>query len=256
MYRSTFFLLATFLAAAPTIRADEPKKMPANPDLDPFNNNSPAAPAEKKTVATPEKPAKKPTEEEIKALIDKLVSPNPEPEIINDYYKLPPGFDREKQKLVCKAMFDLEALGPQAFPFLVDRWDDERFCLTTSYGPTGYCHNENVGKVCRMIIFDQIQPYGNWQGVRDDGVHIVPRPAYPSHFLSSKEEAKKWCEEHKEKMLAKIQLEVLDWVIADENDDTENYSAKERNHLQELRGKLKGKMEPLRGHYYPIDIEE
>jgi hypothetical protein len=252
MTRSTVLLLATFLAAASATCADEPKKMPATPQIDPFGDYKSTAPVEKRPAATTDAPKKKMTEQEIKALIDKLVSPNPQPSIHADDYDLPPGFDREKQKLVRKAVSDLKSLGPQAFPFLIDRWDDEHYCLTTSYGPTGDCHNETVGYFCKMIIFDQIQPYGNWQGIKDDGIHIVPRPDYPSSFLSSMKAAKKWCEEHKNKSLAEIQLEVLDWVIAEE---AEWYPVKERNHLREIRAKLyPGKMPLLPGEYHPIEI--
>jgi hypothetical protein len=190
---------------------------------------------------------KKPTEKEIKALIDKLVSPNPEPVFSGDEIKDSPSYDREKQKLVEKAFDDLENLGPQAFPFLIDRWDDKHFSLTTSYGPNGSLHNVSVGEVCKMIIFNQIQPFGCWKGI-DEHEHMITRPDYPARFLSSRKDAKKWYEEHKNKSLAEIQLEVLDWVIAQEGKDVEK-------DVLELRIKLKDGKKPLPpGEYHPIEI--
>jgi hypothetical protein len=212
MFRSSILLLSFFLAATPAIRADEPKKMPAAPEIDPFGNYNSAPSVEKKPAEPVAEPKKKWTEQEIKELIDNLVSPNPKPITEDDDYRLSPSFDRDKQKLVRKAFSELKSVGPQAFPFLIDRWDDERYCLTTSYGTNGYCHNENVGTVCKMIFFDQIQTYGSWSGFADSfNDKLAWRPDYPAHFLSTKTDAKKWCEEHKDKTLAEIQLEVLDF---------------------------------------------
>jgi hypothetical protein len=263
MTYATVLLLATILTAAPATCADKPNEKRAAPPLDPFRNDSPAAPAEKRPASPANELKKKLTEHDIRALIDKLVSPNPKP-ITGDEdpkeapdYRLPPGFDREKQELVRKAVGDLEVLGPRAFPFLIDRWDDKRYCLTVSEGINGYCRNQTVGKTCEMIVFNQIQPFGKWQGINETGLKYVWRPNYPVHFLSSKKDAKKWCEERKRKTLAEIQLEVLDWAIAEEGKDTKMYSAEERNRLQELRKKLVASKEPfLRGNYEPIDIEQ
>jgi hypothetical protein len=246
--------------------AEKPKEIPEAAQVDPFGGSTPKPHAEKKTTESSEKPKKKLTEQEIKALVDKLVSPNPkpitgkeDPDAAPDY-RLPPGFDREKQKLVRKAVSELKVLGPQAFPFLIERWDDERYCLTISEGINGYCRNQTVGKTCKMIIFDQIQPFGMTQGINDTGLKYVRRPGYPSHFLSTKTDAKKWCEEHKGKSLAEIQLEALDWVIAEESKEKDMYPDKERENLQELRKRLIENKDLLppghRGHYCPIDIEE
>src|SRR5258708_6324743 len=89
------------------------------------------------------------TGEEIRALIDQLVYPNPKP--IADKgpsYRLPEGFDRDKQKLVHKARHKLKQLGPVAFPYLIERWDDKRYCITMSVGINGFCFNATVGDVC------------------------------------------------------------------------------------------------------------
>jgi hypothetical protein len=208
-------------------------------------------------------PEKKPTDKEIKALIDKLVSPNPKP-ITGDEdpkeapdYRLPPGFDREKQEVVHEALDDLEGLQTQAFPFLIERWNDNRYCITISEGLNGYCRNQTVGKTCKMIVFDQIQPYGNWQGVDSLGLKYVWRPSYPAEFLASKEDAKKWHEKRKNKSLFEIQLEVLDWVIAEEAKVPKLYEDKEREFLQKTRKELVERKKPIaRGHYYCIDIEQ
>lgn len=253
--RSTVFVFAILLATAPTTHADEPRKALVHPPLQSSSDTKPAAPAEE--------PKKDLTDQEIKALIDQLVSPNPKPitgdedRSVAPYYRLPPGFDREKQKLVVEAMGELKAQGLRAFPFLIDRWDDKRHCLTISVGINGYHRNQTVGKTCKMIVFDQVQPFAPW-GMRGEPERRKKpyRPDYPARFLSSKTDALKWCEEHKGKSLAEVQLEVLDWVIAEEGTEAEKYPAVEHEYLQGLRKNLTDKRQSLpRGHYYPNAIE-
>ena len=108
-----------------------------------------------------------PRADDIKTLIDGLVSPNPAP----DAAKLnasetktdggfPRNFDHKKQKQVHRACAKLTELGPRAFPFLIERWEDKRYCLTTQIAEYT---NESVGVICRWIIDDQLQPYGHFQ---------------------------------------------------------------------------------------------
>src|SRR5262249_26524937 len=162
------------------------------------------------TVCAGEKPQQR-SEQEIKALIDQLVSPNPKP-ITGDEdarqapdYRLPPGFVREKQKQVHRARSKLTQLGPQAFPFLIERWGDKRYCLTTSHGLSGYCHNETVGHICRAIIFDQLQPYSYWPSTEDDPRGKPRRPDYPTKFLGSQKSARQWWDKNKQKTLYQMQ---------------------------------------------------
>ena len=71
-----------------------------------------------------------PSKQKIKALVDRLVSPNPkpiteeeDPRVAPDL-RLPPGFDREKQRGAPSAGSELGKLGIQAFPILIERWED------------------------------------------------------------------------------------------------------------------------------------
>jgi hypothetical protein len=195
-----------------------------------------------------------PTEKEIKALIDQLASPNPKP-IINKRgapsIDLPPGFDRKKQDKVHLARSKLVELGTLAFPSLIESDKDERYSLTTSNGLSGWFYNESVGRVCRTIIFDQLQPYGYWQAVGGDPRGNPHRPSYPGNFLKSQEAAKAWWEKNKEKSLYQMQLETLNWVIAEEAKRPGDFTDKEKQCLQKLRKKLVGAGKPLpAGSYY------
>jgi hypothetical protein len=199
-----------------------------------------------------------PTEKEIKALIDQLASPNPKP-IVNKRkvpgINLPPGFDRKKQDKVHLARSKLAELGPQAFPFLIDSWKDERYSLTTCNGLSGWFYNESVGHICQTILFGQLQPYGFWPAADGDPRGKPHRPDYPVHFLNSQEAAKAWWEKNKEKTLYQIQLEALDWVIAEETKRPGDFTDKEKQSLQKLRKRLVEGGKPLPpGHYYARKI--
>lgn len=199
-----------------------------------------------------------PTEKEIKALIEQLVSPNPKP-IVNKRgvpsIDLPPGFDRKKQERVHLARSKLVELGPLAFPVLVESEKDERYSLTTCNDLSGWYNNESVGHVCRTIILDQLQPYGYWQDVGDDPRGKPHRPSYPGQFLNSQEAAKAWWEKHKEKTLYQMQLEALDWIIAEEAKRPRDFTDNEKQALQKIRKKLVESGKPLPpGNYYANEI--
>ena len=204
-----------------------------------------------------------PTDDEIRALIDQLVSPNPPPITgVEDKreapeYRLPPGFDRKKQSAVHQARLKLRKLGPRAFPLLMERWDDDRYCCTCSNVISGFCFNQSVGKVCQTIIFDQLQPYGYWPKPQGGPRNKPMRPQYPATFLDSKVNAKNWWAANKDQPLRQLQLSVVDWVIAEEAKAPQNYPAEETEQLQKIRRSLMQGNEPLpAGHYGLSDIEE
>jgi hypothetical protein len=186
---------------------------------------------------------------EIKALIDRLVSPNPAP----DTAKLkasenkpdggwPRGYDHKKQDEVDGIRRKLMQVGPLAFPFLIERWKDERYCRTIEVAE--YV-NQSVGEVCRDIVSDQLQPYGVSQAGYADPRGKPLRPDYMGMFLGSQESALKWWEKTKDKSLSQMQLEALDWVIAEEAKRPADFKDKEQGHLQALRKKLVEGGKPL-----------
>lgn len=199
---------------------------------------------------------------QIKTLIDRLVSWNTPP-IAQDanseqtpLYRLPQSFDRKKQEQVWKVRNELKSIGTKAFPLLIDRWDDGCYCLTASDGLSGSYENKSLGEVCKMIIYDQIQPYGFWQNV-DFVIKPPLRPSYTDTFLSTKEEARKWYEKHKDASIMEIQLEARDWVIAEEKKHVGKYPDAERDYLLKLRTEMAITKKPItHGNYYSLDFEE
>jgi hypothetical protein len=197
-----------------------------------------------------------PSEERIKTLLDRLASPNPAPTTGEEDPKVAPNavwprdYSDDKQKPVIDARFELRKLGTRAFPFLIERWDDKRYSLTVVNGLSGFYRNHTVGKVCRTIIYDQLQPYGYWQATGRDPRTKAVRPRYPEMVLSSQAAAQRWWNKHKDKTLQQMQLEVLDWIIAEEAKNQRKYS-NDKDHLQQVRNTLATGEKPLPpGNYY------
>ena len=116
----------------------------------------------------------------------------------------------------------------------------------------GCYHNLTVGDVCQRLIYGQVQPSGCRQvySPSTSAIYKPPqaptcRPIYPIVFLSSKEKARQWWEKHKGKRLDEIQLEVLDWIMAEETKQPKEVSDMERQLLQETRQKLASSRKPL-----------
>jgi hypothetical protein len=207
-------------------------------------------------------PAAEPTAAEIRTLIDQLISPNPAPKTgkedrsVAPDYRLPKEFDRTKQKAVYAAEQKLKQLGPIAFPYLIERWDDKRYCMTLSSGLSGYCFNATVGYVCRAIVFDHLQPYGIWPVSEDDPRGKPHRPSYPESFLRSAKEAKQWYEQNKQQSLYELQLMVIDWIIAEEDKKPSDFTGEEKAKLREIRSNLRKSSKPIvRGNYFGTDTE-
>jgi hypothetical protein len=188
-------------------------------------------------VCAGEKP-KALSDQEIKALVAQLVSPNRGPIIRDTTFRFSKGFDRNKQEKVADAWGKLRHLGPRAFPFLMERWGDDVYCLTVSHGLSGACYNLTVGQVCQRIVCDQLQPYSFWPKVDDDPRGNPKRPSYPLEFLRSKKSAERWWAKNKDKSLYQMQLDALDWVIAEEAKRPRDFTDKERQYLQKIRNKL------------------
>jgi hypothetical protein len=197
-----------------------------------------------------EKP-RPPSAKEIKALINQLVSPNRKPDVADGDSAargLPRDFDRKKQRQVDRAITKLIQLGPRAFPFLIERWGDKRYCLTGDDSLSGAFVHKTVGRICREIISVQLQPYGIYPAGFDpdrNRARQPRRPGYPNKFIGSQKSARQWWGKNKHKTLYQMQLDVLDWVIAEEAKRPRDFKDAERKKVQELRKKLVEGRKPL-----------
>jgi hypothetical protein len=178
--------------------------------------------------------------QEMRSLVKALVSPNPEPKIGGSQAEYPAKYDHEAQDRVLDAWFKLQECGAAAFPILLDSLDDDRYSFTEDGGALD--RNWTVGEACRDMIDLELQPFRTYYRFKDDDGPRIPRYIY--HFkLDTPDGAKKWWKTHKDKTLRELQIEVLEWVIADL--PKEKAYAEIRTKLERDLAKLRAGKEPL-----------
>jgi len=186
------------------------------------------------------------TDEQIEALVNDLVSPNQPPRTGGVYARFPAGYDREAQKRVRRAFHKLRELAPRSFPFLFDHFDDKRYSLTEDSGDTD--KNYTVGQLCRDILASHLQP-DVW-GHKEGGTSFRRRPSEPDYLAHYKlfqpEHARKWWAGRKDKWLRELQLEVLEWILAEETASPETYSDAQRERTKKCLDELRESKSPLK----------
>ncbi|MEI8379169.1 MAG: hypothetical protein WCJ09_03515 [Planctomycetota bacterium] len=184
------------------------------------------------------------TDEAIKALVSQLVSPNHAPEIHGIHAKYGTDFNRDVQKQVHRAWHELRRLAPRSFPFVFDHVSDKRYALTADSGDLD--ENYSVGFLCRDIVVSSLQP-DVWDH-KEGGTSFKRRPNQPDyvrhHGLLAPESAKEWWKTRKNLSLREMQLEVLEWVLAEEQKNPTKYTDQDRKKVQMELEALKSSSEP------------
>lgn len=188
--------------------------------------------------------------DDVKALIEQLASPNAEPEIDGPDARYAPEYDRKAQRRVHDAMNALYKLGPPAFPYLIDNFDDGRYSFTGDSGPADY--NFTVGHVCRELIGSQVEAFSNWWSFSEgegDPRGRARRPSYCTFHLHDVASAKQWYKRHKDMSLVELQAEALQWVIAREEEEPDKFTKEEREYLADKLRELQAAKRPFRPYF-------
>jgi hypothetical protein len=199
------------------------------------------------------------TDDEIKKLVEQLVSPNKAPDVVAFDPGYPKGYDHEAQKKIEAACSSLSKLGPQAFPFLIDHFDDKGYCITVDFNSY---ENRDVGFVCKWLFYDHLIPLGD--KVAGDGytspAHVDiaidekigprgTRTQHPDYFelhkLRDLKELKKWAIERRDRSLREIQIDIIKWTIEEEKKDKKKFSNDEIEFLQKQLSDLEKSKKPL-----------
>ncbi len=158
-------------------------------------------PARQLTISSTEAPSE--NADKVKALIDQLAAINPKPQGFRDLGKHEPQ--------IWNAVDQLHNLGTVAFPFLIEHFDDDRYCCSEDHmsDSRGYpVVRRSVGSVCRTLIGDQVRvciPWdGDQRGTPGYNVSIVPH---------GKNEALEWWLLNQDKALWELQSDNVRLVI-------------------------------------------
>jgi hypothetical protein len=189
------------------------------------------------------------TNNDMKDLVEKLASPNPAPKYGNGDVAYPKNYDKKKQEQVYDARLKIYQLGTKAFPYLLAHIDDERYSFVGDSGPTD--QTWTVGKHSRDIVRSQVEAYSNWwsfsAGAEDEDPRSRERrPSYCAQFFKDKKTAAAWWEKHQSKTLYEIQVEALQWVIAEEASKPNDFSNEEKKYLDSKLKELLSTKQPLK----------
>jgi hypothetical protein len=148
-------------------------------------------------------------------LVEQLASPNPEPFIADEYTIIyAPNYDKEAQNRIHKIRIQIEDRGLDAFPYLIEHYNDDRYSVTIETDWNACFYNKSVRSECCNIIQSQLEPLGAFV---IDAVHAgQKRPRYNFDFVYSKEEMQSWLRANKNKSLRELQIEILEWTLAEE----------------------------------------
>jgi hypothetical protein len=178
-------------------------------------------------AATDEKP--KASADEIKKLIVQLHSPN-KPRLL-PFSETPSDFDATAQKRVAEAVAKLRAIGFAAFPYLIEHFDDNSYCISGDTGCSGM--NTTVGNICFFIFKSNLIPYGTQAETTEEVRHVARRPIYTTALkLDEPKAAQAWWKAHQKKSLHDLQLEVLKWTMDEEAKHPDDFTDDERVRLE------------------------
>ena len=175
--------------------------------------------------------------EEIESLIENLASPNKSPTAQGT----PEGYDRDAQKRVMASWLKLRDAGIQAFPYLLKHGDDRRYSFTKRT-------NWSVRDACVGVIRSHLQPFGyrNYEILPGDHhMYRLPQSYAVRHKLTVPTEAAKWWAARQHKTLLELQIEVIEWTIAEEAKNPDRYSEKDRAYLNGFLEKARKADRPL-----------
>jgi hypothetical protein len=141
--------------------------------------------------------------------------------------------------------------GDDALPILIEHLDDER------PGPSLDFNTPQVNEICRFLIVTRLIVYPHRYSRREkrkgaDGkAHVRPGADRNIFFDATKGGFPTWITERKGRSFAELQLEVMEWMLAEEekigvaeDGDEEKYIAPLRRKVEELRRAVATKPKP------------
>lgn len=203
-----------------------------------------------------DKPSKAELKKKYGDLIEQLASPNDKPEIIRRgptySVRFPADYDVKAQKRIHAVRQTLHDNFEEALPFLIKAIDDDRYCMTISWGDVQIIRNCSIGTICKDVIASQLEVFSDL--ISAPGRRNIGRYDYPI--------SKKWWKKRKGNSLVELQIEAIDWAIEQREDEPEDELVKGRENevrnLKELREEIEESGRPAKPHgmYYMITSDK
>ncbi len=194
------------------------------------------------------------TAAECKTLIDQLASRTKPPFAENARPNLPNGIResdlRRAQQPIRKAYAAIGENIEAALPLLIEHANDQRFSYVYESLSGAYV-KASVGATCQRLISEYIEVYR--PHVRSfGGSGISGQPPYPRkpEFIDDAGGIEKWWKSRKERSLAELQLETVEWAIRYEKQKGFATPAEESRilpALEDLAAKIRRTSKPILG---------
>lgn len=177
-----------------------------------------------------------------RALVAELASPNSEPTTSyrgGGHVHFPRRYNVKAQRRIDEVRHILRDNIEASLPFLVAALNDERYSLTINWADGDAYYNRSVGSICKNVIASHLEIY------RDKIGFSGPQHWNKYNYPISKE----WWARRKDKSLAELQVEAIDWAIELRKvDDMEARTdrATELAELEKLRDEIKSTGKPAK----------
>ncbi len=151
-------------------------------------------------------------------LIKALRNRNPSPDISNYSPKFIKSYDWNEYDRVDKAIIALVGHAEEAWPELLDHFDERRYCITYE---TEYGRNYTVGDICCIIVHqcliqayrERISPWFSSSKIEYPKSEKVYRILSRPEMLKDARDIRIWCQKRAGKPLYELQIEMCEWAI-------------------------------------------
>jgi len=199
------------------------------------------------------------TPEECERLVEQLVNPGKPPFTGKGRPILPEGVSEntlsERQKNVGPAYNKLSANIEVALPILAKHVNDERFSYVYVQPSSGVYLTQSVGGACSSIIHEHVEVYHRYtRRPRDD----EGRSDSLFFIHAGCGQINKWWKTRKQKTLAELKLEGIEWVLRQKKPDyfkSERDWARAKTALEEMAREIRDFRKPIKvNHKFSADL--
>jgi hypothetical protein len=122
-------------------------------------------------------------------------------------------YNWDEYRRVSKVIQFLKCHGEEAWPELLQHFDDKRYCITVGVNEYDSSRNCTVGDMCQQIVRDYLtaayRRHISQLRVDEIQYYVLCAPA----MLRKPEDLKAWCDKRKGKRLYELQIEMCEWAI-------------------------------------------
>ena len=157
--------------------------------------------------------------EDVDSLVEQLASANQPPAVdeplfnLGEFFNNPGGWDLKAQKRVSDAYYKLRAMGKEAFPYLINHFDDDRYSHHRSWSTF---YPVSVGEACKLLIHEQVDIRGIMYKARESPNGNVIGYEFDEYVRSHFGSYAAWWRANRNRSLREMRVATVEWRIEKE----------------------------------------